>query len=150
MSMNIGAFLLRAAALTVLLLAALAFGLWRRRADGRSRAVPAGERLTASDLGAPLGTAATLVQFSAPVCAPCRAAHRVLSAAAGATPGVVHVEVDAGEHLELARRLGVLRTPTTLVLSPDGRVVARSSGVPTPPQVAEALTLAGATAGAVA
>lgn len=146
----VDSFLLRAAALAVLLLAALAFGLRRRRADGRSRAVRDGDRLTFADLGAALGDGATLVQFSAPACAPCRAAHRVLSATAAATPGVVHLELDAGEHLDLARRLGVLRTPTIIVLAPDGRVVARTSGVPTPPQVAEALALAGTPAGAAA
>jgi thiol-disulfide isomerase/thioredoxin len=146
----VDSFLLRAVALAVLLLAALAFGAWRRRVDGRSRAVRGGEHLTAADLGAPLGEEATLLQFSAPVCAPCRAAHRVLSAAADAAPGVVHLELDAGEHLELTRRLGVMRTPTVVVLASDGRVVARASGVPTRPQVAEALALAGATTGAVA
>jgi hypothetical protein len=46
-------------------------------------------------------------------------------------PGVRHVEVDAEHHLDLVRRLGVLRTPTTLVLDPHGREVSRAAGAPT-------------------
>ena len=46
-------------------------------------------------------------------------------------PGVRHVEVDAEQHLDLVRRLGVLRTPTTLVLDAHGREVSRASGAPT-------------------
>jgi thiol-disulfide isomerase/thioredoxin len=135
--------LLRALALVALVAAACALGLARRRTDGRSRAVAGGAAVTASDLGADLGPRATLLQISAPVCAPCRAARRVLSSVAADTPGVVHVEVDAEERLDLVRRLDVLRTPTLVVLDAAGRVVARSSGVPTPPQVHQALALAG-------
>lgn len=134
----------RTGVLVLVVVVALAIGAWRRRVDGRARSVSSGERLTAADVGATLGQRATLLQFSAPVCAPCRAARRVLSAVAETAPGVVHVELDAGEHLDLARRLGVLRTPTVLVLGPDGQVVARTSGVPTHPQVEQALTLAAA------
>jgi hypothetical protein len=45
-------------------------------------------------------------------------------------PGVAHVEIDAEQHLELVRRVGVLRTPTTLILDGDGREVSRASGMP--------------------
>jgi hypothetical protein len=54
----------------------------------------------------------------------------VLADVAGVVPGVVHVEVDAEHHLELVRRLGILRTPTTLVLDPQGRELSRASGAP--------------------
>jgi hypothetical protein len=54
----------------------------------------------------------------------------VLADVAGVVPGVVHVEVDAEHHLELVRRLGILRTPTTLVLDPQGREISRASGAP--------------------
>lgn len=134
----------RVAVLLALLGIAVAIGGWRRWADGRARAVVDGERITASELGGPLGARATIVQFSAPVCAPCRAARRLLTELTAAVRDVVHVELDAGEHLDLARRLGVLRTPTVMVLDARGQVVARTSGVPTRPQVVEALALAGA------
>ena len=45
-------------------------------------------------------------------------------------PGVAHVEVDAEHHLDLVRRLGILRTPTTLVLDPRGHEVSRAAGAP--------------------
>jgi len=51
------------------------------------------------------------------------------------TPGVVHIEIDAEHHLDLVRRLGVQRTPTTLVLDPEGREVTRAAGAPTAAQV---------------
>ena len=132
----------RAVVLIALVAAVVAVGLWRRRTDGRMR-VAGADTLGAADLSAPLGDRATLVQFSTEFCAPCRAARRVLSEAAG-TPGVVHVEVDAAARLDLARRFDVRRTPTLLVLDGGGRVVRRASGVPTAADVRAALAEAGA------
>jgi len=86
-----------------------------------------------------LGERATLLQFSSAFCAPCRATRRVLTDIAGQVPGVSHVEVDAEHHLDVVRRLGILRTPTTLVLDADGHEVARASGAPTRTQVYDAL-----------
>jgi hypothetical protein len=51
----------------------------------------------------------------------------------------VHVEVDAEHHLDAVRRLGVLRTPTTLVLAADGTEVTRAAGAPRKEQVLAAL-----------
>jgi thiol-disulfide isomerase/thioredoxin len=85
----------------------------------------------AAELGHELGDRATLLQFSSAFCAPCRATRRVLGEIAELVPGVRHVEVDAEQHLELVRRLGVLRTPTTLVLDSRGREVSRAGGAPT-------------------
>lgn len=99
----------------------------------------AGTRLTGDDLGAPLGGRATLVQFSTAFCRPCRATRRVLSEVAGMVDGVAHVEIDAEAHLDLVRRLDVLRTPTVLVLAADGRVVRRATGAPRKPDVIAAL-----------
>jgi thiol-disulfide isomerase/thioredoxin len=136
--------LVRLAVLVAVLVVATAAGLLLRRRDGRTREVTSGERLSASELGVPLGTRATLLQISAPVCAPCRAARRVLSAVAAADDGIRHVELDAEQHLDLVRRLQVLRTPTLLVLDPTGRVVARTGGVPDARRVTEAIALAAA------
>lgn len=89
-----------------------------------------GERLTAADLGGRLGERATLVQFSSAFCAPCRATRRVLEDVAGMVDGVRHIEVDAEAHLDLVRRLDIVRTPTVLVLDADGAVVRRAAGQP--------------------
>ena len=90
-------------------------------------------------LGERPGTKATLLQFSSAFCAPCRATRRTLADVAGMVDGVAHVEVDAELHLELVRRLGILKTPTTLVLDADGVEVLRASGQPRKADVLAAL-----------
>jgi thiol-disulfide isomerase/thioredoxin len=88
------------------------------------------------------GERATLLQFSSAFCAPCRATRRTLAEVARVVPGVTHVEVDAEHHLSLVRDLGVLRTPTTLVLDADGRELTRATGAPRSDQVLAALSAA--------
>ncbi|WP_246016880.1 TlpA family protein disulfide reductase [Micromonospora pisi] len=166
------------------LVAATAFGLWRRRRDGRLRPVlarsgPAAHQgsgpgathpvettdpgraagARASDrqpdpigtpdervdpglltgLGVRLGTPVTLVQFSSAFCQPCRATRRVLGEVAGLLDGVEHVEVDAESQLAAVRALNIWRTPTTLVVDAEGRIVQRAAGVPAKAQVIAAL-----------
>ena len=95
--------------------------------------------VTAAIPEAKLGEKATLLQFSSAFCAPCRATRRTLSDVAAVVPGVEHLEVDAEHHLDLVRRLGILRTPTTLVLDATGREVTRAAGAPRKEQVLSAL-----------
>ncbi|GAA2303986.1 thioredoxin family protein [Streptomyces hawaiiensis] len=125
----------------VALAAASAFGVLQRRRSGRVRVRGRddGKRLDAAELGAELGERATLVQFSSAFCAPCRATRRVLGEVAGVVPGVTHVEIDAEAHLDLVRRLDILKTPTVLVLDADGRVVRRATGQPRKADVIAAL-----------
>ena len=92
-----------------------------------------------ADMGTGLGERATLVQFSTAFCAPCRATRRVLAEVAGLVPGVAHVEIDAEAHLDLVRRLEIVRTPTVLVLDAAGRVVRRAAGRPRKADVIAAL-----------
>ena len=132
--------------LVVVLVAATGFGLFRAARDGRFRGThavrgadpeqigavdaPSASVLDGVDLDHELGERATLLQFSSAFCAPCRATRRVLSEVVDVVPGVVHVEVDAEHHLDLVRRLGILRTPTTLILDSHGREVSRAAGAP--------------------
>ena len=125
--------------LVVVLIAATAFALWRRRTDGRLRSTeaagartePTGHvRFPASELGVTLGERATLVQFSTAFCQPCRATRRVLGEVAELVDGVVAAEVDAEAHLDIVRQWKVMRTPTVFVLDPSGVVVQRASGQP--------------------
>lgn len=125
----------------VVLVAGTAFGLFRLWRDGRFRARGV-DRPDASKhplVDVPLGERATLLQFSSAFCAPCRATRRVLAGVAEVVPGVRHVELDAETNLELVRRLGVLRTPTTLVLDADGQEVTRAVGAPRKESVLAAL-----------
>jgi thiol-disulfide isomerase/thioredoxin len=147
--------------------AAAALGLWRAWSDGRFRGthqvrgqvrsrvrgeVPGGldhapdpapgvesNLLAGTPYAAALGERATLLQFSSAFCAPCRATRQTLAFVAGQLPGVAHVEVDAEQHLDLVRRLGVQRTPTTLVLDARGRETTRAAGAPRREQVLAAL-----------
>ena len=137
------------------LLAATAFGVYRRMTDGRIRGVsasepdataapsgstpsgstpsgstPSGDRLTAAEINAPLGAQATIVAFSTAFCAPCRVTRRIAEEVASMIPGVAHVEVDAEANLDLVRRLDVRRTPTVLILDSAGAVRQRAVGAP--------------------
>ncbi|GAA2364298.1 thioredoxin family protein [Streptomyces cuspidosporus] len=98
-----------------------------------------GVRLGAAELGAPLGERATLVQFSSAFCQPCRATRRVLAEVVRMVDGVAHLEIDAEARLDLVRGLGVVRTPTVLVLDAGGRVVRRAAGQPRTADVIAAL-----------
>ena len=134
-------------ALVAALAVASALGLVLRRRAGRFRAGrarpggagPRADMLTEADLGGPLGEQATLVQFSTAFCAPCRPTRQILGQVAGMVDGVSHVEVDAAERLDLARRLRINSTPTVLVLGPDGAVAKRAVGVPRKADVIAAL-----------
>lgn len=148
--------------LLVAVAAALAFGGYRALTDGRFRGThrvrdaeptPPSEGL-AEEAVAPsvladtewsgrLGETATLLQFSSAFCAPCRATRRILTEVAEVVPGVTHLEVDAEQHLALVRRVGVLRTPTTLILDAHGAEVTRAAGAPRKEQVLNALAQLG-------
>jgi len=134
---------------------AVGLGLYRAAVDGRFRgthrirthdgaeasaAVPApGSALAGTSWGDGLGERATLLQFSSAFCAPCRTTRHVLADVAARNDGVEHVEIDAEAHLDLVRRLGIMRTPTTLVLDRQGHEQMRATGAPRREQVESAL-----------
>ncbi len=125
------------AVLAVLVLAS-AFGIYRQRTDGRVRVLSPDDQPsiptppTASPFTAfgEMGEHATIVQFSATVCAPCRAAHVIAAEVAAQVPGVTHLDINAEHNMELVKEFGIMRTPTILVLDGLGRLSARISGVP--------------------
>lgn len=133
---------------------ALGFGLYRAAVDGRFRGthrIKVDERpasvvettaqsvLADTPWAAELGERATLLQFSSAFCAPCRTTRHVLADVAARHDGVAHIEVDAEHHLDLVRRLGVMRTPTTIVLDGSGVERTRAAGAPRREQVESAL-----------
>jgi len=148
-------------ALAVALLAATVAGFALRRRSGQFRSVrsaapavsqalaaapdaeaaPGGavSTLTQTDLGAELGSRATLVQFSTAFCAPCRPTRQLLAQVAEMVDGVRHIEIDATERLDLVGRLRIRSTPTVLVLGPDGCISKRASGLPRKADVIAAL-----------
>jgi thiol-disulfide isomerase/thioredoxin len=131
-------------AVAAVLAVAVVAGVAWQRSNGRIREVREGNMvaapsLTGAQLGRPLGDRATLVQFSSAFCAPCRATRRTLAEVAGMVDGVAHVEIDAEAHLDLVQSLDIRRTPTVLVLGPDGRIARRASGEPRKADVIAAL-----------
>lgn len=101
--------------------------------------------LTADELGAPLGTRATVVQFSSTFCVPCRRTRQVVEHALRTVDGVAHVDLDVADHLDLGERLAITSTPTVLVLDAAGHVRRRAAGVPTLAQVRAAVADAAGT-----
>lgn len=131
--------------LAIAVLAATVVGLRRRRTDGLVRprlGAAAAARLGPEDIGHPLGDRVTFVQFSSAFCQPCRTTRQVLAHVASVEGGVEHVDIDAESHLGLVRRLGVTRTPTTLVLDQHGVVVGRATGALRLDQARDAVTAA--------
>jgi len=127
----------------VAVILAVAFGVYRALTDGRFRGThklrgvdtveeaPTTSVLDGTPWADQLGDRVTFVQFSSAFCAPCRATRRILGDVAAADDGVAHVEIDAEQHLDLVRRVGITRTPTTLILDAAGREVTRAVGAPT-------------------
>ncbi|WP_067243654.1 TlpA family protein disulfide reductase [Microbacterium resistens] len=124
-----------------LLAVTVAIGLLARRRDGRRRDVRGDRRATDAAELAPggLGDRATLVQFSTELCARCPQARRVLDGVAAQREGVVRTEVDLTHRADLASHHGILSTPTTFLLDPDGTVRSRFHGVPRPAEVLAAI-----------
>lgn len=123
---------------------ATVIGLELRRRSGRVRVTsgtpgpgPAGWTLVGSRPEA--GERALLLQLSSPVCAPCRQTAAVLGDLAAHDPTLRHVEVDVADRTDLARALGVLRTPTTVVFDRHGAELLRVSGVPRADELSAAL-----------
>lgn len=130
--------------LAVALVVSVGVALGMRWKNGRfthrgGRDVGDRERLTPEQLGVSFGERATMVQFSSAFCSPCRATRILLADIATKVDGVVAVDIDAEEHLELVRRLDVMRTPTVLILDAEGLVTTRASGLPRRDQVLSAL-----------
>lgn len=121
----------------VVVIAAVALVL--RRTAGRARTTEA--IFTPAELRA-IGAApdtARFVLFTAPGCAPCAPARRVLDEVA------VHhtvdvLTVDVTQHEQLARSKQVWRAPTVFVVDASGQSVARISGVPRAEALHDALT----------
>lgn len=128
----------------VILALATVYGLWYKASRGKirvsrdSHSVPE-SALTEEILGAPLGTRATLVQFSSAFCTPCRATRLLLESVVLTMPDVRHLDIDAEEHLDLVRKLNIHSTPTTLILDSRGIEVGRAVGAPSRDQVLKSL-----------
>ncbi|MEU7789341.1 thioredoxin family protein [Amycolatopsis sp. NPDC049159] len=127
--------------LAATLVAAAAVGVLLKARNGRVREAKPAVRELPGPVAAALdpASAVTLVQISTTFCAPCRHAKAVLAPLAERTDGLHHVELDVTNQPEVAQSLSVLRTPTTIALTPDGRELLRVGGVPKGPELLAAL-----------
>lgn len=130
------------AALAAALVLAIAVGaLWRSRQGKVRLAKPEPGHAPHLDELADHGIGAgepVVLHFSAAWCAPCKAARTVIRSAVGQGPAR-EVELDLDEHQALARKLGVLSLPTTLVYDEAGTLLARIAGVPKADKLREIL-----------
>ena len=122
-------------------LASLAGLVWRVR-TGRARQVSGDGIVDLTELAVikngslakKFGRQATFVQFSSEFCSSCAQTAKLLHEVERSNPGVLHLEVDITNRLELAKKYSILQTPTTLVLDSKGRIKSRIGGS-TKPQV---------------
>lgn len=98
----------------------------------RRRFVPEVERLDIDELGLELmAGCCAFVVFTSVTCRPCKAALRVVGAAAQNAPGPTEVTtVDAVERADLAVRYEVRTLPTVFLITASGHVVKRWTRVP--------------------
>lgn len=112
-------------------------GWWWNRRDGAVRTGESATRhggftpdqLTAVGLEVS-GAEAVALLLGSPTCAPCVSVKRILGEVTEERPTFRWVYVDAAAHLDIAEAHHVMRVPTLFVLDPDGRILARTSGVP--------------------
>jgi len=127
--------------LLVVLVLAIAFGVWytRSRGEFRRKKTVNGPKLDAAVIGVELGSRVTMVQFSSAFCSPCRATKALLEDMVKTMPDVRYAHIDAESHLELVRQLDIRSTPTTLFLNAAGVEVGRAMGTPKRSQVMAAV-----------
>jgi thiol-disulfide isomerase/thioredoxin len=119
----------------VVLLAVLAGLIWRAR-SGRVKRVENGllvdlARLGATKNGEPVtsfGSRLTFLQFSTEFCTQCVQTARVYRELEQQSEGILHIELDITNRLDIAKEFNILQTPTTLVLDSSGRVTSRIGG----------------------
>lgn len=132
--------------ITLAIVAAIAGLAWRTR-TGKSKTVTDGGSVDLKELAAlkngnlvtKFGRKTTFIQFSSEYCTQCRQTARLLGELEKADEGVLHVEIDITNRLELAKKYNVLQTPTTLVLDSKGRIKSRIGGAPKPAVIQQEL-----------
>lgn len=121
-----------------LVLLASCVGFWLRSKSGRARRKNNGEQVELSEirptkngkLVTKLGEKVTLLQFSSDFCSSCKQTSVLLEKIEKVTKGLLHIDLDISDRLDLARNYNILQTPTILILDSRGQVVSRIVGAP--------------------
>jgi thiol-disulfide isomerase/thioredoxin len=125
-------------ALIGLVLLATIFGVLLISKSGKARRINNGEQIDLSEIratknGKPatkLGKEITLLQFSSNFCSSCKQTSVLLETVEKSREGLLHIDLDITNRLDLAKRYGILQTPTILVLNSRGAVISRIVGAP--------------------
>lgn len=139
-------------AATALIAIALLAGVLFKLFSGRGREISSAEaidlvKLKAVKMGVPVkefGKKATLLQFSTEYCSICPSVSRLLSQLEYRNGGLLHLEVDITNRLDLAAHFQVSQTPTVFILDPQGQIKFRVSGAPKPGVIQQELEKLGA------
>ncbi len=139
-------------AATALIAIALLAGVLFKLFSGRGREISSAEaidlvKLKAVKRGVPVkefGKKATLLQFSTEYCSICPSVSRLLSQLEYRNGGLLHLEVDITNRLDLAAHFQVSQTPTVFILDPQGQIKFRVSGAPKPGVIQQELEKLGA------
>jgi thiol-disulfide isomerase/thioredoxin len=126
----------RIALVVAVILAVLALGLFWKLRTGRSKRIANGQQIDLAKLGAvkngkpvlAFGERMTFLQFSTEFCSQCVQTARVYKDLEQHSDGILHIEVDITNRLDVAKEFNILQTPTTLVLDAAGRVTSRIGG----------------------
>jgi thiol-disulfide isomerase/thioredoxin len=106
--------------------------------SGQARKIKNGEQVDLSEIkaiknGKPvtkLGKDFTLLQFSSDFCSSCKQTSVLLESIEKSREGLLHIDLDISNRLELAKTYSILQTPTILVLNSKGLVISRIVGAP--------------------
>jgi thiol-disulfide isomerase/thioredoxin len=136
----------------ILLALSLAAGVWLKFRAGRGKRVSTHEIIDLSKLKVKKGKSqvktfgkkATLLQFSTEYCGQCPGVRRQLLEFEEQTAGLLYLDVDITDRLNLAAHFSVSQTPTVFVLDPKGEIKSRISGIPRPGVIQSELKKLGA------
>ena len=126
----------RFALVAAVILVVVAAGFFWKLRTGRAKQISDGQKVDLARLGATkngkpivaFGERMTFLQFSTEFCSQCVQTARVYRELEEHSDGILHIEVDITNRLDLAKEFNILQTPTTLVLDVAGRVTSRIGG----------------------
>jgi thiol-disulfide isomerase/thioredoxin len=125
-------------ALAGLVLLASTLGILLIAKSGQARRIKNGEQVELSVIravknGNPVtkfGAKTTLLQFSSDFCSSCKQTSALLGEVEKSREGLLHIDLDITDRLDLAKTFGILKTPTILILNSKGVVMFRIVGAP--------------------
>ena len=96
-------------------------------------------KISEDEFAGKYGSRLTILQFSTIFCSECRTAKAIVQDVVKDSKDITYVEVDAESNLDLARRVDIRSTPTTIFLDSKGFEIARAKGAPKRDQLIKAI-----------